>query len=442
MNSRKKKCSDNISSVATAFVIILCTTDIALCYNNDNISSTLKYVFAVTLEPAHDPTDYYGGPKVFGSSDNINQEGIYDMLTCDIFAKPYLEKFGLEKFTRNNFWVFTNFEIHNLQGAKYFQKCLLNKTQEVENKKFNNIEELEKFYFNLTLEFVRFYDKRDCPVYYEALHDMRHYLDRIFCKEFAGIDKCIARRFEIERDYRKLWLLSLAMRNLDRDVREDDDISDWDIMNMFLAPVVRKRHEKKLRGVSESNLLSLSVMGQQFAYQTSLSKRIRRTTGGRLLKYIMKTLELVKKGKTNEINPKKDDLKMSVFVAPTQVFIGLLSALKPKGTLIDGNTFNVTNFYPYVGATIVFELHRLRRNNWRVKVLYNQHTYGDFQLLTYRECNKFKYDPKYSCNWNTIKHIMEDNYMHKGKFVDFCRSRRRHRKHAEIMPYAHTTHRN
>ncbi|XP_026479487.1 uncharacterized protein LOC113385878 [Ctenocephalides felis] len=196
---------------------------------------------------------------------------------------------------------------------------------------------------------------------------MRHYLDRIFCKEFAGIDKCIARRFEIERDYRKLWLLSLAMRNLDRDLREDDDISDLDIMNMFLAPVVRKRHEEKLRGLSESNLLSLSEMGQQFAYQTSLSKRIRRTTGGRLLKYIMETLERVKKGHRGSINPKKNDLKMSVFVAPTQVFIGLLSVLKPKGTLIDGTTFNVTNFFPHIGATIVFELHRLRRNNWRVK---------------------------------------------------------------------------
>ncbi|XP_026479488.1 uncharacterized protein LOC113385879 [Ctenocephalides felis] len=440
MNLRKNKCLENVSPLVAAFVIILSTADIAQCYVKDNITPTLKYAFAVTLEPSHDPTDYYGGPKVFGSRDNINQEGIYDMLTCDLFAQPYLEKFGLKKFTRNNFWVFTNFEIHNLQGAKYFQKCLLNKTQEVENKKFKNIEELEKFYYGLTLEFERFYDKRDCPVYYEALHDMRHYLDRIFCKEFAGIDKCIARRFQIKHDYRKLWLLSLAMRNLERDLSEDDDTSDWDIMNMFLAPVTRKRHENKLRGLSESNLFSLSEMGQQFAYQTSLSKRIRRTTGGRLLKYIMETLERVKKGQRRSINPKKNDLKMSVFVAPTQVFIGLLSALKPKGTLIDGTTFNVTNFFPDVGATIVFELHKLRRNNWRVKVLYNQHTYGDFQLLTYRGCNKFKYYPGYSCDWNIIKRVMEDNYMHKGKPVDFCRSRRRHHKHVEMVPKAHTTH--
>lgn len=84
----------------------------------------------------------------------------------------------------------------------------------------------------------------------------------------------------------------------------------------------------------------------------------------------METLERVKKGQRRSINPKKNDLKMSVFVAPTQVFIGLLSALKPKGTLIDGTTFNVTNFFPDVGATIVFELHKLRRNNWRVKVIY------------------------------------------------------------------------
>ncbi|XP_026479489.1 uncharacterized protein LOC113385880 [Ctenocephalides felis] len=356
--------------------------------NVDPVKPELKFVFVTVRGAAHWPCDYPGGPVIIGrpeQSSRLSWRGRIDAYNYgEEIDDLYRYRLGIQKWNKTNYWSIASTSPRTIQAALVLGAGLENKPYKI-NRIWSE-KSKESTQFSAMKQYLRFYNKDQCPAYLENVFSER--------RQFKEVDEDFMKAVSI-------FEKELSKKKLDVYKRPQDVWLTYESMfNVFYS--YKKKYPHKLKYWKKVRK-EFKEFSQQLMWTSLIgSNRLRKLASGPITYDVINDMDKLTNNKPQPNAPGKDKNKLSVLTAPQGVFAALVTGFAPNGTTINGKEFSASDLYPEHGAMHVIELYKEGENSWKVKILYRNKKHDCLKIVKVPDC---KHEDL--CEYNTFKNSLK-----------------------------------